>query len=374
MTPLRSEVSLSRSAHRGVGFAPFAARMARRFRYAWAVGWRFRLTLALMVVWFGLLPLIYVARYPGGVSFGRALHHVYFLLFGQPSLDYVEDWVLEVLNILIPPLGLVTVVDGVVRFSYLFNARKRADREWIEVLAESLKGHVVVCGAGRVGYRVTLELLKLGREVVVVEKRADAPFAQVLRDLNVAVLIDDIRSQGSLQRVNVMKAEAIVCATDDDLSNLNVALDARKLNPQVRVVLRLFDDDLVERVRDNFMAEAHSTSALAAPALALAALDPRIIHSFHVGEHLMVVSRFIVGAPLAPLNLSAVRDRFGGLTLSMRRGGSKAPEVLHPQGNTALQLGDDLVVQCRHSEYLDLRKFTGEERPPLALLSADRKA
>lgn len=344
---------------------PLGEEVARRARYAWAVAWRFRFTLGLVAVWFGVLPLFFVARYPGGVSFGRALHHVYFLLFGQPSLDYVDDWVLEVLNLLIPPLGLVAVVDGVVRFSYLFNARKRADREWIEVLAESLRGHVVVCGAGRVGYRVTLELRKLGRDVVVVEKRADAPFVQVLRDLGVAVLIDDIRSTGSLQRVNVAAAEAIVCATDDDLSNINVALDARKLNADVRVVMRLFDDDLVERVRDNFKAEAHSTSALAAPALALAALDPRIEHSFHVGEHLMVVSRFTVGPALAPLNLSALRDRFGGLCLSMKRG--DAAEVLHPQGNTPLQAGDELVVQCRHTEYVALRKFVGEEKPPLTL-------
>lgn len=344
---------------------PWSARLARRARYVRAVLWRFRLTIVLIVVWFGVLPLVYMARYPTQPSFGRSLHHVYFLLFGQPSLDYVEDWVLEVLNLLIPPLGLATVVDGVVRFSYLFNARRRAEREWIEVMAESLKDHVVVCGAGRVGFRVTLELRRLGREVVVVEKRADAPFASVLRDQGVPVLIDDIRSPGSLQRMNVEKASAIVCATDDDLSNLNVALDARKLNPDVRVVMRLFDDDLVERVRDNFHVEAHSTSALAAPAFALSALDPRILHSFHVGEHLMVVSGFTVGPALQPLNLSALRDRFGGLTLSMKRGA--APEVLHPQGNTALQAGDQLVVQCSYAEYLALRRFVDEERAPLAL-------
>ena len=343
---------------------PLLQRVARAGRYAWAVAWRFRFTAVLLLFWFGLLPLIYMARYPGGPSFGRSLHHVYFLLFGQPSLDYVEDWVLEVLNLLIPPLGLATVVDGVVRFSYLFNARRRAEREWIEVMAESLREHVVVCGSGRVGFRVTQELRRLGRDVVVVEKRADAPFAAVLRDQGVAVLIDDIRSPGSLQRVNVAKAAAIVCATDDDLSNLNVALDARKLNPDIRVVMRLFDDDLVERVRDNFRAEAHSTSALAAPAFALAALDPRVLHSFHVGEHLMVVSRFVVGAALAPLNLSALRDRFGGLTLSLQRGAS--PEVLHPPGNTALQDRDVLVVQASYPDYLALRRFVGEERPPLA--------
>jgi len=341
---------------------------ARRARFALAVLRRFRLTLGAMVLLFGVLPLVYLARYPDSVdgrtvSFGLALHHVYFLLFGQPTLKYVDDLLLEVLNLLIPPFGLATVVDGGVRFAYLFNARKRADQEWIEVIAETLRGHVVICGAGRVGYRVALELLRLKRDLVVIEKRPDAPFATALRDLGVPVLIDDIRAPKALERVNVAHAEAIVCATDDDLSNINVALDARKVKPDIRVVMRLFDADLVERVKDNFEAEAHSTSALAAPAFALAALDPRIVHSFRVGEHLMVVSRFVVGKPLEPLNLSAVRDRFGGLTLSLKRG--EAPEVLHPAGNSPLALGDVLVVQCRYEEYLALRAFTGEARPPL---------
>ena len=84
---------------------PLQARLARRLRYSKAVAWRFRFTIALVVVWFGLLPLVYVARYPGGITFGKALHHVYFLLFGQPSLDYVEDWLLELLNLAHPPAG-----------------------------------------------------------------------------------------------------------------------------------------------------------------------------------------------------------------------------------------------------------------------------
>lgn len=348
---------------------PFDVRARKRLRYLWVVSKRFKSTVANVVLLFGVLPWAYVWSYPTPdgttLPYGRALHHVYFLLFGQPSLDYVNSFFLEALNLLIPPFGLLTVVDGAVRFSYYFNARARADREWIEVIAETLKGHVIICGAGRVGYRVAQELMKLGRDIVVIERRSDAPFAGVLRDLKVPVLIDDIRAPQCLTRTNVNAAEAIVCATDDDLSNLNVALDARKLNPDIRIVLRLFDDDLVDRVRDNFKAEAHSTSALAAPALALAALDPRIIHSFKVGEHLMVVSKFTVGADLVPLTLSEVRDRFGGLTLAMTRPGQG--ERLHPEGKTTLQTGDELTVQCSYAEYRALREFTHESRPPLSV-------
>lgn len=346
---------------------PLSRRLAVNLRYLRALSRRFRTTLVMATVLFLGTPLAFQWRYrgPGGerVGLGEALHHVYFLLYGQPSLPYVSDWVVELLNVLIPPVGLALVVDGGVRFAYLFFARHRLDKEWIEVMTETLKGHVVVCGAGRVGYRVVAQLKALGRDVVVVEKREDAAFVSVLRDEKVPLLIDDIRSPQCLPRTNVKQASAIVCATDDDLANLNIALDARRLNPGIRVVMRLFDDDLVAKVRDTFKAEALSSSSLAAPAMALAALDPRIVHSFRIGQHLMVVSIFEAREGLPGMTLSEVRDRFGGLTLSLRREG-EASDWLHPPGSTAVKAGDALTIQATWQDYRQLRAFTRESEPP----------
>jgi Trk K+ transport system NAD-binding subunit len=334
-------------------------------RYLRALTRRFRTTLVLSAALFLLGPLLFCGRYvpPGGghLTFGEALHHVYFLLYGQPSLPYVNDWLIELLNLVIPPVGIALVVDGVVRFAYLFFARHKNDKEWIEVVTETMKGHVVVCGAGRVGYRVVAQLREMGRDVVVVEKREDAAFVSALRDEQVPLLIDDTRSPLCLPRTNVKNASAIVCATDDDLANLNIALDARRLNPDIRVVIRLFDDDLSDKVRDTFKAEALSSSSLAAPAMALAALDPRIIHSFHLSRHLMVVSQFEAREGLPGLTVSSLRDRFGALSLSLVRAGT---ETLHPGGDEVLRAGDLLTLQASYPDYRRLRAFTCEAEPP----------
>ncbi|MFZ5471687.1 MAG: potassium channel family protein [Myxococcota bacterium] len=342
-------------------------RLGAHLRYLFALLKRFRLTAVLVAVLFGLIPLLYVFLYEGPagerVRFGHALHHVYFLLMGEPTLPYVDNLLLEFVTMLIPPVGIAVVLDGVVRFAYLYFAKHRSDKEWIEVISQTLKDHVVVCGAGRVGYRVASQLLDLGRELVVIEKNEKAPFVTVLRDLGVPVLIEDVRTARNLERVNVASAAALVCATDDDLANLNIALDARRANPDIRVVIRLFDDDLVARVRETFQAEAFSTSNLAAPALALAALDPRIVHSFTVGKHLMVVSPFEGKGGLVGMTLTQVRDQFGGVTLSIRRRGGV--DEVHPQGATKVAEGDLLTVQSLYDDYLKLRQFTGEAVPPL---------
>ena len=343
--------------------------LATRARYVLAIARRFRSTILFGLILFGVLPWAYVVGYvsPTGetIGLGRAVHHVYFLLFGQPSLEYVDNLPIEALNLLIPPFGLLAVVDGVVRFAYLFFARKTSDKEWTEVIAESMRGHVIICGAGRVGYRIANQLTSLGIEVVVVEKRDNSPFAAMLRDLNVPVLIDDARNPAALGRLSVKYAQAIVCCTDDDLGNINVGLDARKANPEIRIVMRLLDEDLAARVRENFRAEAHSTSVLAGQILALTTLDPRIVHSFTIGKHMMVVSLFLANDKLAQLKVSEIRDRFGGLTLSIKK--KDGEEALHPTGAAEIAVGDALTVQCRYEEYKKLRSFTGEERPPLSI-------
>src|SRR5436305_723457 len=53
------------------------------------------------------------------------------------------------------------------------------------------------------------------------------------------------------------------------MANLEVALDSRRFNPQVRVVMRLFDQRIADKFKDvKLIDEAFSAAALAAPLVA----------------------------------------------------------------------------------------------------------
>ena len=120
---------------------------------------------------------------------------------------------------LIPPLGITAVAEGLVRFAYLFFARERNDKEWFPVLAQTMNDHVIICGAGRVGFRVFEQLQKLAVPMVVIERDETKPFLSEIRAAGVAVLVEDVRAAGALTHANLQKARAIVCATGDDLAN-----------------------------------------------------------------------------------------------------------------------------------------------------------
>lgn len=337
-------------------FLPRRRNLYAQALYFWTLLKRFRFTffmLLLLVFGGGVAMHLLLLRAGRPVGLGRSIVTAYFLLFAQPIIDIPDNGAVEILAVLIPPLGITTVAEGLVRFAYLFFARERNDKEWYSVLAQTLKDHVIICGAGRVGFRVFERLQKLGVPMVVIEKDESKPFLAGIRTAGVPVLVDDVRAAGTLTRANAQKARAIVCATDDDLANLNVALDARKLRAGIRVVMRLFDDDLVEKTRVSFEAQAFSTSALAAPALAMAALDPSIKNSFEVGGRLMVVAELTVQGDVCGRTVAQLRDESGVLVIHLVR--KSGETVFDPAGPCCFDPGDVVTVQATLQAYQGLR-------------------
>lgn len=322
-----------------------------QLRYLKALLVRFKITfILLVVVQLGGSLLIWLgyARHGKGVSFSQAMGATYFLLMGQPALEMPDAGWLILIEAIIPVLGLAVLADGLVRFGFLFFAKHRNDKEWIAVQAFTFKNHVVLCGAGRVGFRVLERLYMLGVDVVVVERNENAAFVQAMRSQGVPLLIDDVRTGNALESTNIKAARAIVCATDDDLANLNIALDARRLNPKIRVVMRLFDDDLVRNVEDAFKVEAFSTSALAAPAFATAALDASIHASFELDGKLIVVGSLAIGPSLAGRTVAQAQDELGLHVLRLTRAGA-AP--FEPKSTEALAAGDLAVIQASFEDF-----------------------
>ena len=316
---------------------------------------RFRGTFAmlLLLVAGGGTLIWWLQRRAGSpIGYDNALLTAYFLLFAQVA-TLPDNGLLEAVYAIIPPLGIVTVAQGLVQFALLLFARQREDKEWFIVLAQTLEDHVIVCGAGRVGFRLFEQFQKLGVPMVVIERKADAPFVTAIRDAGVPVLIEDVRSSRALEQCNLARARAIVCATDDDLANLNIALDARRLKPGIRVVMRLFDDDLVQKTREAFEVEAFSTSALAAPAFAVAALDPTIKNSFEVSGRLMVVAELRAGRGLAQRTVADLRDEAGLVVLHLAR--KAGGDVFDPRGAVRVEEGDLVTLQGTLEAYRSLQ-------------------
>jgi Trk K+ transport system NAD-binding subunit len=93
----------------------------------------------------------------------------------------------------------------------------------------------------------------------------------------------------------VHRCRAVLALTGDDAANLEAALEARALAPDVRVVLRLFDDDFATQVYRTFTnAASRSVSYLAAPAFAAALMGREVLGTLSVYRHVVLIAEFVV--------------------------------------------------------------------------------
>ena len=148
--------------------------------------------------------------------------------------------------------------------------------------------HIIVSGLDNLGRR-TIEELRLGDEPVVgIAATADEGEGLVREDVD--VVIGDHRRERVLREAGVLEASSLVLTRDDDLGNLHAALLARELNPAIRLVIRVFDAQIAERLPDLIdNAVALSSSALAAPGFVAAALEGEGGEQFQMAGRQFVV-------------------------------------------------------------------------------------
>ena len=106
------------------------------------------------------------------------------------------------------------------------------------------------------------------------------------------MVIGDAPSERILRRAGVDSAMALVSATSSDIVNLETAMQARAMRGEdLRIVLRLFDDDLARRVSATLgNVVSRSVSYLAAPAFAVAMLEHKVLRTVPVGRHVFLIA------------------------------------------------------------------------------------
>jgi len=277
-------------------------------------------------------------------NFVESIYLMLSMIFLQANVDFPEPWYLEIFFFAMPIIGLAMLGTGVANLGALLFNKSARGKEWEAALASTYSNHVILVGLGKLGYRIVQQLLEFGQEVVAVELNPDKPFIPLVRDLGVPVLIADARREDTLEAAGIERAVSVLCCTQDDLANLDIALDAQQRRPDIRVVLRMFDAELARKVERGFgIHTAFSTSGLAAPAFAAAATRANIEYSFYVDGQLLHVAQVSVepGSPLIGHTVEEVERQYN-LTVVMHR--RPKEQHLHPQSDEVLNEGDGMVV------------------------------
>ena len=223
------------------------------------------------------------------------------------------------------------------------------------------QGHIIVAGLGNIGFRLVQSLLQNGEQVVAIEHREDGEFVQTARDL-APVVLGNAKTEETLRKAGAAGAKALLAVTDDDLANLSIALAAKQARPDCRIVTRIFDSTLAEKMEQTLGVDAVlSVSAAAAPTFVGSILCPGVLRGMVLRNYLVLVfhrtvGRLWCGRPGCPE--ARGRRRAGG-TPAPQAGRAAGRERSGPlgeaqRGGSLPRCAGRLSEQCRRSGGWDL--------------------
>ena len=235
-------------------------------------------------------------------------------------------------------LTLLPVLTAVVVGARLTGSLQRNERP--------LSDHVIVVGLGNVGTRIVGQLHDLGVSVACVDKSDTAAGISVARRLGLRVVVGATDREDTLRAAGINTCQALVSVTNSDIVNLETALLARSLAEDIRIVLRLGDEDLAGRVQRSVgNTISRSVPYLAAPSFALAMLEHQVLRTIAVGRHVLLIAELGVGAG-SELDGSPVEEvhQTGQVrVLAVQRSGGGAVDW-SPAGTLRLAAQDRLYI------------------------------
>ncbi|MGB9737390.1 MAG: potassium transporter TrkA [Chloroflexus aggregans] len=242
-----------------------------------------------------------------------ALFETLKLLLFQTDLSLPDEIIGRTLFFLTPLLGLFFLLQSAVDVGRLLVDKRTRPEHWQAALAATYRGHMIVCGLGRVGYRAVLQLLDCRREVVAIEANPACEFIPTLISLGVPVIYGDARDPAVLIRAGLRRAQGLIATIDDDLKNVEIALSARRIRPELPTVQRIFSRALDARIERTFgRNSAFSPAALAAPTFAAALMSTTVRYVLDLPAGLLGVAYLTVSNDSPLLGpVAEMEQRFG---------------------------------------------------------------
>ena len=266
-------------------------------------------------------------------------------------------------------LASILINAALVRFMPVWIGQKRlaihaATHAHSSQATEELRGHVVICGFGRVGGSVGAALGTFGVPYVVIE--LDPDIIQNLRTRGIPCVFGDPVRAHVLKEVGTHAASLIIMALPDPERARLAILNVRQLNPDVPILARAHrrsDHEVLSRagaseiIQPEIEASAtmirHASSYLKLPddqtraylrgfRVAMDAVESRPSTSqlpFPEARELAVVSSEFAGKSLRD---AQIRKRFGVTILAITRASGEV--LVNPPPETILMTGDKLRI------------------------------
>jgi voltage-gated potassium channel len=217
-------------------------------------------------------------------------------------------------------------------------------------MLERIAGHYIVCGAGRVGRSVVLELLQGGAQVVLIDN--DPERVKWGEAHGIVTLTADASKDETLREARIDTAAGLVSAISSDAENVYVTLSAKELNPSLHVAVRASDEQAEKKLQRAGATTVLTPYTYIGHRLAQSLLRPHVLSFLDVASafgktELDLAIEQVRVAPGSVLSSKTIAEvqlgrTYGVIVLAVRR--QNGVMQFNPQAYVRLEDGDVLIA------------------------------
>ena len=214
-------------------------------------------------------------------------------------------------------------------------------------IASTLDKHHILVGLGHLGFHIVQHLKgAMNQQMAVIEQSSSADLINAVQEMDIPIIHDDASRETALEAAGVRRANSIILCIQNDALNLKIALKARSMNPAIRVIIRIFDDDFAQALTQQFGFTALSGTGLAAPAFAAAATDSEITSPISIEGESLSLARITIspGCALEGKTVGQIEDGYNVSLILLRHDGKSE---FHPTDSLPVKANDMVAVLGR---------------------------
>lgn len=276
-------------------------------------------------------------------------------------------------------VGLLVLGMGIVAYSVPMMARYALEghlnhmftRRRMSKMIDRLTGHMVVCGDREAMWHVTEELVRTGRDTVLVVPSEGWRGEAVSRFPDLPVLVGEVSDDEVLRAAGVERARGVVVCMADEKDTVLGVLTARQLAPSSRIVAASEREETGSKLTTAGADAVVSPSHIGGLRMASELIRPKVVSFLDTmlrdGRNLRVEEVAVspgVGGPRTIGSLDV--ERVDGVLLLAVRDPDTGDYTFKPSAGTEVKAGSVLIVMVDVEGRRTLERVMGSTGVPAA--------
>lgn len=231
--------------------------------------------------------------------------------------------------------GVPLALTSVMSLAVSGDIQDMVGRRKLQAKVSKLKGHVILCGYGRMGSLTREGLRKLDVDVVVIEN--DPKTCEQLNDDNVLHVVGNATDEETLVSAGLHDCRALVAGLPHDADNVYITLTARGLHPDLTIIARAEQPSTTPKLKRAGASQVICPQVVGATRIANMLTRPNVVELFDVADKGidLELDEYTVEphSPLCDVTLreAAVREKTSATIIAIKRRDGEAIYLPGPE-------------------------------------------